>query len=228
MKYLAFIPARAGSKGIPDKNKVLLNNKPLIAFTFEAAQNSKLLDEAHLSTNDDEILEIAKDYNILSLYKRPEEIAGDNATIYETLLFHINFLKSNKMDLPDNIVLLQPTSPLRSKDLIDNCIIEFQKSGQKSLVAVSETIQHPYETFKRENGKNIFISNTNEQRQQYPQYYFITGSVYIATLDFILHEKSFFNEDSAIYIVKPFEAVDIDDSSDLDLAYYYLTKNNGL
>jgi CMP-N,N'-diacetyllegionaminic acid synthase len=228
MKYIAFIPARSGSKGIPGKNKILLLNKPLISYTFEAAHNSKLIDELHLSTDDDEISNLSEEYDVKSFYKRPAEIAGDDASIIDALQYHISYLKEHQLSIPENIVLLQPTSPVRSKDLIDNCIRAFEKSGKESLAAVSKSLQHPYEMFAKENGKNIFISSANSQRQQYPEYYFITGSVYIANLGFILERKKFFDEDSAIYIVTQPEAVDVDDPDDLNLAAYYLNKMNNL
>ncbi|MEP7263423.1 MAG: acylneuraminate cytidylyltransferase family protein [Bacteroidota bacterium] len=224
MKYLAFIPARSGSKGIPGKNKMLLQNKPLITYTFESATHSKLIDEIHLSSDDEDIMDLALSHHTKVLYKRPQHIAEDTTSIYEVLLYHIDFLKKNGMELPQYIVLLQPTSPLRGEKLIDKCITAFEKSGAESLAAVSKALQHPYEMFRRQQGKNIFISSGNQQRQEYPEYYFITGSVYIASLDFILREKKFFNDSSAIYVVEPFEAVDIDDETDVDLALYYLKK----
>jgi CMP-N,N'-diacetyllegionaminic acid synthase len=224
MKYIAFIPARSGSKGIPGKNKIQLLNKPLVSYTFEAASQSKLINETHLSTDDDEIADLARQYAVKSFYKRPVEIAGDQATIFDALQYHIAYLKQQHLAIPENIILLQPTSPVRSKELIDNCIRAFENSGKESLAAVSKSLQHPYEMFTKENGKNIFISADGNQRQQYPEYYFITGSVYIAKLDFILSRKKFFDEDSAIYMVTQAEAVDVDESSDLDLAAYYLNK----
>jgi CMP-N,N'-diacetyllegionaminic acid synthase len=226
MKYLGFIPARAGSKGIPGKNKVLLLNKPLISYTFEAADHSTLLDECHLSTDDDDIISLALNYKINSFYKRPAELSGDDAAIYDALKYHISFLKESGRQIPDNIVLLQPTSPLRSHDLIDNCIREFERSQCTSLAAVSRVLQHPYEMFCKKNGKNIFISGEQQQRQAYPDYFFITGSVYIAQLEFILSEKKFFDSDSSIYIVEEQEAVDIDVPSDIELAEFYLRKIN--
>jgi CMP-N,N'-diacetyllegionaminic acid synthase len=228
MKYLAFIPARAGSKGIPGKNMVLLEGKPLITYTFEAAAASQLISEVHLSTDDERIIALGEQYGVKSFYRRPEAISGDTASIYNVLEHHVGYLSKNNMEIPEVIVLLQPTSPLRSAGLIDRCIEAFEKSGADSLVAVSTVRQHPYEMFRQENGRNVFISNEANQRQSYPEYYFITGSIYIAKLSLLKKENKFFNESSAVYVVTAPEAVDIDVPDDLLLAGYYLTKINQL
>lgn len=223
MKLLGLIPARGGSKGIPGKNLKLLNGKPLIAYTFESALGSQLLDEIHLTSDADDIIELAKKYEIGVPYKRPANLSGDTASMVDVVLYHIEWLMKANLFF-DAIVLLQPTSPIRHKGTIDDCIKMFLKSKANSLIAVSEAVQHPYELFTVKNKKLEFINQDVQFRQAYPPYYFITGSIYIIGTDFFLRERKFFDNDSAIFIVSPEEAIDIDDMWNFNLAEYYLNK----
>jgi CMP-N-acetylneuraminic acid synthetase len=222
MKYLGFVIARKGSKGILNKNMRLLNEKPLIQYTFEACKNTKLLSEIHLSTDDEKIIELSNNYGIKSFYIRPDILATDESSVTDVIIYHLNWLEFNGYEIPENIVLLQPTSPIRSRDMIDNCIISFEKSGNQSLIAVSHCLQHPYEMFQINSGKIDFINKTPKRRQEYPNYYFITGSLYIVSTTFLKNNNRIFDENTSIYLVSYEESVDIDNENDLTLAEYYL------
>lgn len=226
MKYLAFIPARGGSKGIQNKNLSVINGSPLIDYSFQSAKESHLVSAVHLSSDDEQIITLAKHRGIISFYKRPEHLASDEAKIIDVILYHLQWLEENNQTLPENIVLLQPTSPIRKHGLIDRCIEAFEKSGRETLIAVSNCIQHPYETFCIENEKLSFINKNVKRRQDYPAYYFITGSVYIATVSFIRKNKLMFDENSATQMISEEESVDIDNASDLLLAEFLLKKIN--
>jgi CMP-N-acetylneuraminic acid synthetase len=225
MKYLGFVAARKGSKGIPDKNIKLLNSKPLIQYSFEAGLKSKFLDAIHLSTDDERIIQLAKICGVESLYLRPVELATDESSVLDVILYHLNWLEENSYPLPENVVLLQPTSPVRNDGLIDSCISAFEQCGKSSLIAVSHSSQHPFEMFKIKDGKLDYINKVPQRRQEYPEYYFITGSLYIASTNYIRENKKLFDEYSATYIVSNEEAIDIDEEADIRLAELYL-KNN--
>jgi CMP-N,N'-diacetyllegionaminic acid synthase len=222
MKYLAFIAARGGSKGIKNKNIVNLNDKPLIEYTFDAAKRSANISEVHLSTDDDKIAEVAKKNNVQVLYRRPDLLANDTASVVDVVLYHLDWLKKNQDNIPENVILLQPTSPVRGNTLIDDCIVEFENSNRDSLLAVSECVQHPYETFTPEGDKIRFLNTNLTRRQEYPPFYFITGSVYIFKSLFVQKFKKLFDENTAYYVTSQAEAVDIDSISDLELAEFYL------
>jgi CMP-N,N'-diacetyllegionaminic acid synthase len=224
MKYLSFIVARKGSKGIPDKNMKLLNGQPLIQYTFESSIKSKLLSEIHLSTDDEQIIELSKKFGIKSFYTRPALLASDESTVLDVIFYHLNWLESHGYSLPENLILLQPTSPIRNLDLVDNCIDEYELSKKESLIAVSKCLQHPYEMFEIKNKKLHYLNKAPARRQEYPDYYFITGSIYIAKTAYIKKEKKLFDENSAIYVVSSAESIDIDEEKDLALAEFYLTK----
>lgn len=224
MKYLALIPARKGSKGIIDKNFRILNEKHLIEYTFESALESRKIDSVHLSTDDDRIISLAECNGIESFYKRPDYLSDDSSKIIDVVLYHLDWMEKNEFILPENIILLQPTSPIRSKGLIDQCIKTYEKSNQSTLVGISECAQHPYEMFTLKEGKLDFVNNTNMRRQEYPNYYFITGSIYIAKTNYLKSQKRFFDEYSAFHLLSSEEALDLDTEFDLELASFLLSR----
>lgn len=229
MKYLGFVVARKGSKGIPDKNMKLLNGKPLIQYSFEAGTKAKSLGAVHISTDDERIIKLAKICGVESLYLRPAELATDESSVLDVILYHLNWLEANSYPLPENVVLLQPTSPVRNEGLIDSCISVFEQCGKSSLIAVSHCCQHPFEMFQIKAGKLDYINKVPQRRQDYPEYYFITGSLYMASTSYIRTNNRLFDEYSATYIVSNEEAVDIDEEADIRLAELYLkiTHNEG-
>ena len=131
MKVLAIIPARGGSKGIPKKNIVDLNGKPLIHYTIEAAKESKLIDEIFLSSDDKEIIEVAKQLDLYTSYVRPDKFSGDTATGADVVIDALDWLAKSRGYVPDAVLLLQPTSPLRVSADIDGAIRQFEKDKKK-------------------------------------------------------------------------------------------------
>lgn len=220
IKYLALIPARGGSKGIPRKNLVLLAGKPLIQYTLESAIHSKQLSLIHLSSDSDEIIDFAKSMNIHAPYKRPQNISSDTTAAFDVIQFHINWVLDNMKEEVENIVYLQPTSPLRSPDLIDNAITEYERLHSKSLVAICECTQHPYETVMLNNNKmnSLFTDKIYNRRQQYPPFYFITGALYIFNCEYIIKNKCLTDKNTNFIITSKEEGVDIDDLLDLKVA----------
>ena len=147
-KILAIIPARGGSKGIPRKNIKLLAGKPLIAYTIEAALKSKYLDRVIVSTEDREIAETSRHYGA-EVIKRPKILAKDKAKTIDVIFHLLNVLKE-KNYIPEIIVLLQPTSPLRIVKDIDKAIELFLKEKCESVVSVCECNPPSYWSFKKE------------------------------------------------------------------------------
>ena len=122
MNILAIIPARGGSKGIPHKNIQNLAGKPLIAYTIIAAKKSKLIDKIVVSTDDKKIAKISEACGIEVPFLRPKNISKDNSSTIEVVKHTLEFLRTNQDYIPDMIIVLQPTSPLRTTRLIDNAI----------------------------------------------------------------------------------------------------------
>ena len=138
MSNLAIIPARGGSKGIPEKNLKLIAGKPLIAWTIEQALNASLLDRVIVSTDSEEISEIALMYGAEVPFKRPSKLSTDESTTEASLIHCVDWLKANEDFDPENIILLQCTSPIRNENSIDQAIIKFKDEKAGSLLSVYE------------------------------------------------------------------------------------------
>ena len=231
--FLGIIPARSGSKGIINKNRVKIGNKELIRFTFEAAENSDLLFKCVLTSNDREIIEISKEYSkIETPFVRPEKISGDHSTTIEVIDHVLEWYKHNENYEPKNIILLQPTSPFRNSEDINRAIKQFEENNLDSLISVCKPWNHPSECFVVKEGK-LQLLNTNENddygRQSYSDSFFIDGGIYICSLERYLKMKNLFDVNSSFIEMEQINAIDIDTAFDLELAravYSHFNINN--
>ena len=225
IKYLAIIPARKGSKGLPQKNKIKLGDKPLIEWTIQSAINSTRVSEIFISTDDEEIIELSKKYNVNLPFKRPSSLANDNSNISDVIMHVLNYYDQNRIDV-SNIVLLQPTTPFRTSQDIDNAIFEYEKSNAKRLISVSEPIQHPYDFIYIENGKMRFLNSENlVGRQAYKKFYFVDGGIYISEKKSFYKTKTFLLSDTKMYTVNKSHSFDIDNEFDFKLGQAWLKFN---
>ena len=141
-KFLAIIPARGGSKSIPNKNIMSICGKPLIAYTIEAAKQSKYIDEIIVSTDSDIIKMVAQQYGAKVPFLRPKELSNDTAKSIDVVMHVIDFYKENNISF-DYVILLQPTSPLRTFKHLDDAIEKLIESNSTSLVSVCEADENP-------------------------------------------------------------------------------------
>ena len=220
---LGLIPARGGSKGLPRKNIKPLLGKPIIAWTIEQALASKYLDRVVVSTDAKEIAEISKKYGAEVPFMRPKELAEDKAKGMDVVLHTIDWLKENdKRKHYDLIMLLQPTSPLRIKEDIDNSIELLFLKEAKAIVSVCEVDHHPLwaNTLPKDGCTKDFIRKEimNKNRQELPIYYRLNGSIYLAYCNYIKEKESFFGEKTFAYIMPRERSIDIDDEIDFELA----------
>ena len=137
-QFFAVIPARKGSKGITNKNMQLIGEKPMILYTMEAALDSNELKNIILSSDDQNIINLAHKIGLDAPFTRPDYLARDDSKISDVILHALDWHKSTYSNLPNNIVLLQPTSPFRDSEDIDRAIKLFKKSTKKTLVSVTE------------------------------------------------------------------------------------------
>ena len=218
MKTLAIIPARGGSKGIPRKNIVPLCGKPLIAYTIESALASEYIDKVTVSTDCDEIAKIAVGLGS-ELIKRPAELATDKAPAILTVLHVIESMK----DTFDAVVLLQPTSPLRTAKHIDEAIKLFTETGQ-DVCSISPVSDHPLlirklgADFKLE---HLVQLNSTVRRQDMKQYFRVNGAIYINELSMLNAETSM-NDNTIGYEMQWEYGLDVDEFKDLALAEWAL------
>lgn len=216
---LAIIPARGGSKGLPRKNIRVLAGNPLIVWTIEQAKKSKYIDKVIVSTEDKEIAKISKKYGAEVPFLRPKELATDSSPTIDTIIHALNWFEERE-EYFDIVVLLEPTSPLRKKDDLDNAIELFIKNIDKadSLVSVGEVhLENPYIMKTIENGyvKSFIEINENiYQRQQLPKVYFPYGVVYLSKTDTLKKYKTFYQEKTTPYFIERWQNYEIDDLYD--------------
>ena len=215
---LAIIPARGGSKRLPRKNLLNLAGKPLIAWTIEAAQRSRAVERVLVSTEDLEIAAVAKSYGAEVPFMRPPELATDNAKTIDVVLDMLLNVKHS-----GRIVLLQPTSPLRTARHIDEALKLMDKQKASAVVSVSEAIHPPeWSNSLPEGGSmDMFVRKdmNNKRKQDLPISYYLNGAIYFADVLMLMRKKSFLPATGAYaYKMDKLSSVDIDDEVDFMLA----------
>lgn len=190
MKILALIPARSGSKGVPNKNIKLLDGLPLIAYTIKQALESHCFTKIVVSTDTEEIAEIAKHYGAEVPFLRPKELATDTTSSITVAQHAITFFEE-KNTFFDAVCLLQPTAPFREKRFIEDAISKFSQQAADALVSVLPVPDeyNPHWTFEKDsNGFLTIATGENEiikRRQDLPKTYFRDGSIYLTKANFI-------------------------------------------
>ena len=225
MEIVAIIPARGGSKGIPRKNIKQLFGKPLIVWTIEHGKKSRYIGRITVSTEDKEIAEISKKYGA-EVIERPEELAKDETPTIDVIFHVLQVVKAENFE-PGLVVLLQPTSPLRNAQDIDNAIELFLKNDCESVVSVCEVEHSLYWSFEIENRylKPIFGGKyLNMRRQDLPKVYTPNGAIYVSTPEILRKYKSFYCSKTIPYIMPPERSVDIDNEIDFMLAELLMRK----
>ncbi len=224
---VAIIPARAGSKGIPKKNVRCLAGKPLIAYTIEAALNSEVIDRVIVSTDSNEIADIAKSYGADVPFLRPPELSTDDASSFSVFRHAIEYLEKNESYPVDIGVLLQPTSPLRGAKRIDEVIEKILTSDCNSVITVCKTKHHhPYWSFKMQDDELIPLMENVipiNRRQLLPDVYAVNGAVYAIKRNVIFEQASFFGKNVRAIIMSEEESLDIDNYLDFFIAEMVLT-----
>jgi len=234
LKILAVIPARGGSKGLPQKNIRPLAGKPLIAYSIEAALKSKYVDKTVVSTEDEEIAKIAKKYRA-EIIKRPEELARDDSPTVEVVLHAINWLEEAGEHY-NIIVLLEPTSPLREVEDIDKSIeILLNNKKARAIVGIAKLeAMHP--EFNVVLNKEGFIRKWTDgsanfrvlRRQELDDVYFFEGSVYVSYVDTLKQKRTFYHELTLGYVVPRSKSLEVDEIYDLIAAEAIIKKREKL
>jgi len=224
-EILAFIPARGGSKGLPRKNIRLLKNKPLIAYTIEAALNSRYITNVIVSTEDQEICQISEDFGA-KVIKRPIELASDVSATIDAFEYTIKELE--KMNIfPEISILLQPTSPLRNSQDIDNACDIFFENNCDEVIGVVEPDHSPYWSFNSQEGilTPVFDwDKIHKRRQDLPKTYIPNGSIYIANTRLFIERHSFFTKNLRYYKMPYERGFDIDNEIDFKLCEFFLNE----
>ena len=223
-EILAIIPARGGSKGIKHKNMVLVDGKPLIQYTIEAAKESRYITRTIVNSDDEEILRFAESQDIETVV-RPSELAQDNTPMKDVICDQLSRLKQKENYVPDIILLLQPTSPLRTGRHIDEAMKELIYSDGDALVSVEEEphLHSPYSVMRlNEKGYLEFFMKEGQRftsRQEKPKFYARNGAaIYAVYTDIYMKTGSLYGTKCVPYEMAAEDSVDIDDQLDLFVA----------
>ena len=222
MKNIALIPARGGSKGILRKNIKLFNSKPLIYWAIKAALESDYVDRVIVSTEDDEIAEIARSFFAEVPFIRPTELAKDTTKGMEPVLHALN-----KLSNVENVLLLQPTSPLRKAIHINEIFEMRSKYKSDSAVSITPARKNIDLYFKIGSQNRLSPYSTDLKfapRQEYANSYILNGALYLSTAKSILENKSFLSSSTIGYIMPEKYSIDIDNDFDWDIAEFLMSK----
>lgn len=224
---VVIIPARGGSKGVPRKNVKLLNGKPLIHYTIETAQAIFKNEQILVSTDDQEIKEIAEQKGIKVPFLRPAELATDQAGSYEVLLHALSYIENDGWK-PAIIILLQPTSPFRKPQHIKEAIQLFSPSLEM-VVSVKETKANPYFALREEdeNGYLIKSKESNaKRRQDVHKVYEYNGAIYIINVQQLKAKPIHTFEKVKKYLMDDTSSIDIDTPLDWEFAKFLMNKSH--
>lgn len=226
-KVLAIVPARGGSKGVKRKNLRDLGGKPLINWTLDAAKESKFIDKVVVSTEDEEIRNVALENNV-EVINRPKELALDSSPTIEAILHVLDNLKDRKY-IPDYVMLLQCTTPFRNSQDIDNAIKKFIESINvaDSLISVTENENIPYWLKKIDNNGLLsdfikYDKNKFVRRQDFEKLYKLNGAIYMTKIECLYKNRSFESAKSIAYKMNDKSSIDIDTETDLKYAQFIL------
>jgi CMP-N,N'-diacetyllegionaminic acid synthase len=223
MKILCIIPARGGSKGVPGKNIKLLGGKPLLAYTSEMALQSKLLTEVIVSTEDAQIIEVARSLGLKVPFIRPLELAQDSTPTIDVIIHALEWYQKKGVVF-DAICLLQVTSPFRTLAFLDQAITTFIAKGCDSLVSVQKVPHeyNPHWVFEENSEGNLQLATGENEiisrRQELPVAYHRDGSIYITKTEVLLTAHSLYGKSISFIESDPDFYVNIDTLQDWEKA----------
>jgi CMP-N-acetylneuraminic acid synthetase len=224
---LLLIPARMGSKEIPNKNLVLLGGKPLITWTIEQALLARV-GSVVVSTDSPEIAKVAMSAGASVPFLRPQKLAGDNVKTIDVVQHALEWLSQNLSFMPRTVVLLQPTSPFRSADDILTGLRLLETSEAPAVVSVCEANTHPWTTRKLDSYGclSLFcqISSSPRRRQEMPPAYQLNGALYIIHSHVLLETRSFEPPGTRAILMPAERSLDIDSPADLEWAQWQLSR----
>lgn len=229
MKDLAVIPARSGSKGLPDKNILPLSGKPLLAWSIDAARQSGMFDTIYVSTDSEKYAEIARQCGAEVPFLRSAEASTDTASSWDVLKEAINnYQKLGKTF--DSLMMLQPTSPLRTAEDIRGAFQVMKQRNATTVVSVCGTDCSPLwcNTLPEDQCMDGFLSPAALfPRQALPQYYQLNGAIYLLSIDdFLKKGRLVYDQDCYAYVMPPERSVDIDEAVDFAIAEALLHRSN--
>jgi CMP-N,N'-diacetyllegionaminic acid synthase len=225
MNYVAVIPARGGSKGIPNKNIRLIHGKPLIAWSIEQALECSMIDRVIVSTDNDEIAEIAKAFGAKVPFIRPAKLAEDSSPTEPTLIHAVNELQNKENVKTNAVILLQPTSPVRKKGRLKEAILKLEQDDADSLLSVCAN--HHFFWKNPSNPEALYNYRNRPRRQdisEIDRWYRENGSIYITKTDTLLSRQNRLGGKISIFEMDEAESWEIDSVIDFEIVETLLKK----
>lgn len=221
---IAIVPARGGSKGLPGKNIKPLNGKPLIAYTIEAALQSKYITDVIISTDDEEIYRIALAHGAKDTFLRPDVLATDESLAIDNYIYTLDRLEKEFDFEIDAFMVLQPTSPLRTVVDIDGAVELFIEKQADSVISYCEE-HHPiaWHKYINEAGQleSIFDDDTLKNRQAIRPSYYPNGAIYVFKSSLIRNGR-YYSDNTFPYLMPRRRSVDIDTMEDFEYAQFLM------
>ncbi|OVE76450.1 hypothetical protein BVX97_01020 [bacterium E08(2017)] len=225
---LGVIPARGGSKGIPGKNIKNLAGKPLIAYTIETALAANMITDVVVSTDSEEIQNIALQYGAQAPFLRPDELATDKALAIPTIQHAVTEMEKLKNITYDAIIMLQPTTPLKTASDLDEALGALVNSDAEGVISVVNVDNwHPMKMKVIDNGLLLDYKKPpteNPPRQTLPPVFMVNGAIYATKRDVFMNDSSFMGKKCLPYEMPPERSVNIDTEADFLVAEYYMKK----
>jgi N-acylneuraminate cytidylyltransferase/CMP-N,N'-diacetyllegionaminic acid synthase len=222
MAVLAIIPARGGSKSVPLKNIALVAGKPLIAFTLEAALTARCIERTIVTTDSPEIAEVARRYGAEVPFLRPSELAQDDTPGLVPILHAARWLQAQEGHVPEYIMCLQPTSPLRTRVDIEAAVSLAAEREAEAVISVAPVHQHPYWMQRIDPAGRLQPYDPQGaetvRRQALPPVYALNGAIYLARLETLLARGTWYTEETYAYVMPAERSLDVDTAWDLRLA----------
>ena len=230
-KILCTICARGGSKGVKNKNIKEINGKPLIAYTIEQAKNSKLFDHIVISTDSDDIANIAREYGAEVFFKRSVEMASDTAGKLDVIRDAFVRSEEHYKKKYDYLIDLDATAPLRVVEDIIKSFEQFLSNDNDNLITAMPGRRSPYFNLVEVNQEGkVYLSkeldNSIVRRQDAPKSYDMNASIYIWKRDVILNENSIFLKKTGLYVMPEERSIDIDTEIDYKFVEFLMKENN--
>lgn len=212
-RVLALIPARGGSKGLPGKNVALVDGRPLIDYTIAAARASAYVDRVVLSSDDPEIIDVARACGCDVPFQRPPELATDAAPTMDVVSHALDQLPGF-----DIVVLLQPTSPARTTADIDGTLQQLTRRQAPACVSVCPVEESPYWMYRIDADQHLepLLERSTTRRQDLPAVWILNGAVYAAQTPWLKAHGSFLAEGTVAYQMPRERSIDIDTAADLE------------
>lgn len=222
MRCVAIIPARGGSKRVPNKNIVECAGHPLLAWTVEAALDSWAIDAVFVSTDDERIAHVARQYGA-EVIERPASLASDTSTTESALLHGLDWLETQCGLQPELITLLQCTSPLRPTEVINRAVEKAVSTGCDAVVGVHATIEYFFSgTIYEDHFITGYDPKNRPRTQDIHPLYKENGSIYVTRTEFLKTTGCRMGGDTRPVVMTPTEGIDIDSAADLERARYHL------